>query len=81
MFWFGVRRAVLQAQPLCIGCLAAGRITLAREVHHVIALRAGGANDPANCVGLCKSCHSRHTAREGRWGLGRSRRPHASWSG
>jgi 5-methylcytosine-specific restriction protein A len=68
MFWFGLRRTVLQAQPLCVECLQVGRIEPTREVHHVIPLRDDGVNDVTNLVGLCKPHHLAHTAREGPWG-------------
>lgn len=63
--WENARRIYLHAHPLCEGCAAAGFYDRpAREVHHKRALRDGGARlDPANFRALCKSCHSRRTAR------------------
>ncbi|MBX3001917.1 MAG: HNH endonuclease [Caldilineaceae bacterium] len=38
-------------------------MTPATEVHHIIALRDGGRNEEGNLRSLCKTCHSKRTAR------------------
>ncbi len=64
--WTRLRRWFLARHPLCAHCLADGRTTTATEVDHVQPLRDGGARlDQTNLQALCKSCHSRKTAREG----------------
>ncbi|MDD4019208.1 MAG: HNH endonuclease signature motif containing protein [Kiritimatiellae bacterium] len=67
--WRKIRAAFIKANPLCVRCQQEGRLTPAREVHHIIPLRDGGTNDINNLMALCRSCHSEITAREGgRWG-------------
>ena len=67
--WPAIRRRFIAAHPLCEMCRREGRVTAAAEVHHIVPLSAGGTHDESNLMALCKSCHSRITAREGgRWG-------------
>ena len=50
--------------PLCVTCEAAGRIELATELDHVVALVNGGKDfdkDPGNAQGLCSTCHEDKT--------------------
>jgi 5-methylcytosine-specific restriction protein A len=66
--WTIVRRHQLFEHPLCQingpGCLG-----IASEVHHRVAMEAGGAPyDPANLASTCKPCHSRETMNEQRGG-------------
>ena len=62
--WRKFRLWFLQANPLCLFCEQAGRITSATEVDHIQRIAAGGPRlDPANCRPLCKPCHSAHTQR------------------
>jgi 5-methylcytosine-specific restriction protein A len=62
--WSAFRSAFIASHPLCSDCQAKGRLTATEEVHHVIKLR----DRPdlrlveTNCLGLCRSCHSRRTA-------------------
>lgn len=68
--WRKVRAMVLAREPRCRDCAAAGRVTLATEVHHLDGNPRNNALD--NLVPLCKSCHSRRTLRdlrEGKSGL------------
>jgi 5-methylcytosine-specific restriction enzyme A len=62
--WRKTRERVLTAQPLCVDCEAAGRVTPATEVHHRVKLAAAPArkHDPENLVPLCSECHGRRTA-------------------
>jgi len=62
--WRRLRRLVLNAEPLCRECKRNGRIMLATEVDHIVPRANGGTNDFDNLQPLCKSCHSRKTARE-----------------
>ena len=60
--WKKLRALVLSEQPLCPECGARQIIEVATEVHHI----NDNANDNSreNLIGLCKPCHSRHTARD-----------------
>jgi 5-methylcytosine-specific restriction protein A len=62
--WRAVRKRFLLEHPLCEDCERRGRLTPAREVHHIIPLRSGGTNEPTNLRALCKPCHSAITIRE-----------------
>jgi len=67
--WRRIRDQQLAKYPLCEQCEKAGKITPAREVHHIKPLSKGGTNESDNLMSLCTSCHSEITAREGgRWG-------------
>jgi 5-methylcytosine-specific restriction protein A len=67
--WRRIRDQHLAEHPLCEQCEKVGKITPAREVHHIKPLSQGGTHDPSNLMGLCTPCHSEITAREGgRWG-------------
>jgi 5-methylcytosine-specific restriction protein A len=70
--WEKIRAAVLAEQPLCFSCEEQGWIAEATEVDHVIPLSRGGTHDRNNLRPMCRSCHSRKTAREdGGFGRGR----------
>lgn len=67
--WRRIRDQQLAEHPLCEQCSKAGKITPAREVHHIKPLSQGGTNDSTNLMSLCTPCHSEITAHEGgRWG-------------
>jgi hypothetical protein len=61
---------IMAREPLCADPWGehadAGRVVIAEELDHIIPLRAGGRNIESNLMPLCKSCHSRKTAIEGR---------------
>lgn len=61
--WRTMRAAFLKTNPLCSSCKTEGRLTPAKEVHHIIPLSEGGKNDSSNLMALCKSCHSSITMR------------------
>lgn len=63
--WRKIRARVLKNNPLCAD--PDGVHTFpepATEVDHIKPLRMGGTNQYDNLQSLCKSCHSRKTARE-----------------
>jgi 5-methylcytosine-specific restriction protein A len=68
--WRRARAAYLRRHPLCVSCAAAGRLEPATVVDHVVPHRGdpGLFWNPGNWAALCKRCHNRKTAREGRWG-------------
>lgn len=51
------RARLFTANPLCAECERAGRVRLATQRDHVIALTDGGADDDSNVQGLCDPCH------------------------
>ena len=57
---------VLDANPLCVACLAEGRTVAAAEVDHVVPLHLGGTDDPSNLQGLCLRHHALKSAKEKR---------------
>jgi len=61
------RRALLDAEPLCRACAAAGRTREATELDHVVPLRArnlGGFWEVSNLQPLCRKCHAAKSALE-----------------
>lgn len=57
--WREIRARVLRKRPVC--CAPEGCDRLAEEVHHIVALRAGGTHDEANLLPLCALHHRRLT--------------------
>ena len=66
--WRKLRTLYIAKNPLCAECEKAGRLTPATEVHHIVAVADGGSDRDENLQALCKSCHSRKTAKESRFG-------------
>jgi len=58
------RQRILSVQPLCVTCLTAGRITIARVLDHRVPLWESGADNDANLDPLCLRCHALKTAAE-----------------
>ncbi len=56
--WQRIRAEYLAVNPYCEICGA-----LATDVHHRKSLRFGGTPDDYNLQSLCKSCHSKYTAK------------------
>ena len=66
--WRKIRNQFIRQHPLCAHCLVNGKATLAEEVDHILPLSQGGTHETNNLQSLCKSCHSRKSAKEGsRW--------------
>jgi len=63
--WREVRAAYLSANPLCVMCQQAGKLTPADTVHHKQRLADGGNNYWGNLMSLCNECHSRLHAEQG----------------
>ena len=62
--WRSIRKKYISSHPLCEKCKDDKMLTPASEVHHIIPLSRGGTNDENNLMSLCKSCHSKITAKE-----------------
>jgi 5-methylcytosine-specific restriction protein A len=64
--WRRLRRAFIGANPLCKRCEENGLLVAATEVHHKLPLTSHPDLKMSweNLEGLCKSCHSKETARE-----------------
>lgn len=56
--WQAIRRAYVQAHPLCERCLKQGRYVKVEEVHHIKPLADSGTNDESNLMSLCRKCHA-----------------------
>lgn len=66
------RRARLFAtQPLCVLCLAAGRVVRATIRDHIVPLAEGGADVEANTQALCEACNQTKAQAESRRGRAR----------
>ena len=57
-----IRKRHFDANPLCVLCLAKGRLSPATDLDHTIALVNGGTNADSNYQCLCKDCHQDKTA-------------------
>lgn len=58
-----MREQHFRKEPLCVMCQVQGRITLAQELDHVVALSKGGS-DRGKRQGLCKEHHLQKTAKD-----------------
>jgi 5-methylcytosine-specific restriction protein A len=52
-----IRKRILSVEPLCVACKEQGRVTVATEVDHILALHKGGADTDENRQPLCSACH------------------------
>lgn len=59
-----IRRKHFAARPLCVMCEAEGRVTVATELDHIVALTNGGTDTQDNRQGLCSDCHDIKTAQD-----------------
>ena len=57
-----LRRRLFLINPLCVLCERAGRLSVASELDHIVALVNGGDNEEENLQGLCAPCHVDKTA-------------------
>jgi len=62
-----IRRRWFALHPLCVLCKAEGRVRLATELDHIIAIVNGGADDDSNRQGLCFDHHATKTRRDLGW--------------
>ena len=64
--WQKASRRYLQANPLCVKCMAEGKYTRATVVDHIIPHRGDRILfwDQNNWQPLCKPCHDRKTGEE-----------------
>lgn len=68
--WRRLRVVILRRDNgLCQPCKAAGRLTVATEVDHIINKAIGGTDAPVNLQSICNDCHKVKTAAERRSGL------------
>lgn len=65
-WWTSARLAFLKRHPLCVECQSVGLVVPAEHVDHVVPHRGNLKlfRDRRNWQPLCRSCHSRKTARE-----------------
>jgi 5-methylcytosine-specific restriction protein A len=68
--WRRLRKRVLLKHPLCAECERQGQVAKATVVDDIIPHKGNPELfwDGNNLQALCKSCHDRKTAKEGRWG-------------
>lgn len=62
--WRKLRLLQLNREPLCELCRAEGRSVPGHDVDHIVPLNDGGEHELSNLQTLCKSCHSRKTAKD-----------------
>lgn len=63
--WAKAREGFLARHPLCVHCLASGKVTPATRVDHIVAHKGDSRLfwDKSNWQPLCESCHNRKTAK------------------
>lgn len=57
-----LRQRLFLINPLCVLCERAGRLSVATDLDHIVALVNGGGNEEENLQGLCAACHVDKTA-------------------
>ena len=65
--WKRIRDKYVSLHPFCELCYEKGVLVETEEVHHKKKLSDGGTHDKENLIALCKSCHSRIHAEQGRF--------------
>lgn len=69
------RKALFEANPLCVACQAKGIVRLAEFRDHTLSLGEGGLDVPENTQGLCGPCHDEKSLAERLRAQARSSRP------
>ena len=67
-----IREKYVSLHPFCELCYEKGVLVETEEVHHKKKLSDGGTHDKENLIALCKSCHSRIHAEQGRFNNNKS---------
>jgi 5-methylcytosine-specific restriction protein A len=63
--WQQQRERILKRDEyLCQPCFKAGRLTLARDVDHIVSKANGGDDEDTNLQSICLPCHKAKTAAE-----------------
>jgi 5-methylcytosine-specific restriction enzyme A len=63
--WDKLREQIMARDcGLCQTCHRAGRVTLAREVDHIVPKFEGGTDGMHNLAAICQACHKAKTATE-----------------
>ena len=64
--WRALRNRYIAQHPYCVECMKKGIFTMATDVDHIVPHRGDPSLlfDENNLQSLCKSCHSRKTAKE-----------------
>lgn len=57
--WKLIRDRYISLHPLCEECQKEGRITPAKEVHHILPIKKGGTHSRNNLMSVCQSCHNK----------------------
>lgn len=67
--WRRARSKYLKEHPLCVKCMAEGKLTKATVVDHIVPHRGNEDLfwDESNWQALCKSCHDKKTMTEDRY--------------
>lgn len=55
---------IFRREPLCRPCRAAGRVTVATQVDHIVALANGGTEHDSNLQPICEDCNELKGIRE-----------------
>jgi 5-methylcytosine-specific restriction protein A len=73
--WTKLRARILARDcHLCQTCAAAGRLSAATAVDHIVPKAHGGTDDPSNLAAICAPCHREKTAAEAARAQGRKPR-------
>lgn len=71
--WQRLRDVVMRRDCyLCQPCQRQGKLTLAKEVDHILPKHKGGTDALDNLSAICKACHAEKTAREAAEAQGRT---------
>ena len=63
--WRKLRRAFLDANPLCVVCESNGEVTSATVADHIVPINKGGESlDEKNLQSMCARCHNAKSARD-----------------